>query len=236
LNGRWRKPVWTDRPRPFVVAATVAAGLLLATTSPRAAENQLGIGPLRTLHPNEIPAHLAADTWLLIDAASIERFLRALEGNPPDWAAVYGHGHHDPNQDERLFRLNRERDELRAGHPLLRRRIAFLWSGELSAYDAEAGGFRVALGPVFTATGWGMVRFKYEDLPANLIAVPAMAEREVLRRRIEQGGTVDIDVVMAGVLIQDESIIYDFSHDEEGRGLIMPVVRIDHMLYVRRPQ
>lgn len=37
---------------------------------------------------------------------------------------------------------------------------------------------------------------------------------------------------MTGRLISEESIVYDFSHEEEGRGLIMPVVRIERMDYL----
>jgi hypothetical protein len=34
-------------------------------------------------------------------------------------------------------------------------------------------------------------------------------------------------VVMTGRLIPDESVVYDFSHDQDGLGLIMPVVRVE---------
>jgi hypothetical protein len=34
---------------------------------------------------------------------------------------------------------------------------------------------------------------------------------------------------MAGVLIPFESIIYDFSHEEEGVGVIMPVVSVEQV-------
>jgi hypothetical protein len=36
---------------------------------------------------------------------------------------------------------------------------------------------------------------------------------------------------MTGHLIPEESVIYDFSHEEEGQGLIMPVVRVEHVQY-----
>jgi hypothetical protein len=199
-----------------VVALT--AGLLLTASQPLFAHEQPGLGPLRSLGPAQVQPYLAAGTELLIDAASVERFLERLEGAPPDWARVYGHGHHDPDLDERLFRLNRERDEARAGHELLRHRIAFLWSGELSGYDAESGGF------------------KYDDLPGDLIAVPPADQLTLLQKRMGQGEAVEIDVVMAGVLVPDESVVYDFSHDQEGLGLIMPVVRVDQVVYLRRPQ
>ena len=214
----------------------LTAGLLLTASQPLFAHEQPGLGPLRSLGPAQVQPYLAAGTELLIDAASVERFLERLEGAPPDWARVYGHGHHDPDLDERLFRLNRERDEARAGHELLRHRIAFLWSGELSGYDAESGGFHVALGPTFITTNWGLVRFKYDDLPGDLIAVPPADQLTLLQKRMGQGEAVEIDVVMAGVLVPDESVVYDFSHDQEGLGLIMPVVRVDQVVYLRRPQ
>lgn len=169
---------------------------------------------------------------MLREPASIEAFLDALDGRPPDWAGVYGHGHGDPGHDERLFQLNRQRDAERAGKEALNRPIAFVWKGELSAYDSETGGFRVALGPLFTPTRWGMVRFKYEDLPSTLIAVPTGEQPSAVLALLRQGTRMDIDVVMAGRLVAEESIVYDFSHDQEGMGLVMPVVRVDRILYV----
>jgi hypothetical protein len=35
-----------------------------------------------------------------------------------------------------------------------------------------------------------------------------------------------------GRLVPEESIVYDFSHDEEGLGLIMPIVRIERIEYL----
>jgi hypothetical protein len=34
---------------------------------------------------------------------------------------------------------------------------------------------------------------------------------------------------MTGRLIPEESIVYDFSHEEEGLGLIMPFVRVEQV-------
>ena len=172
---------------------------------------------------------------MLIEPAALEQFLQSLDGTPPDWSALYGHGHHDPDHDERLFNLNRERDAAREGKEALGQRIAFLWSGELSRYDPESGGFPVALGPIFTLTSWGMVRFKYEDLPGNLIVIPAADQRTALLQKVQQGDAIEIAVVMAGTLVPEESIVYDFSHDQEGLGLIMPVARIDRLFYYLRP-
>lgn len=193
------------------------------------------MAPLLAIRLSDIRTVLPPDSHLLIDPVAIEDFLETLEGTPPDWVTVYGHGHHDPGHDERLFNLNRERDARREGSDALHWRIAFLWSGELSAYDPDTGGFRVALGPRFTPTSWGVVRFKYEDLPGNLIAVPLPDQREVLRQRVEQGRSSDIDVVMIGRLVPEESLVYDFSHDQhdqEGLGLIMPVVRVEDLRYL----
>ena len=202
------------------------------------AEEGIGASPLLTITPKDLPRILPADSRLLIDPLSIEQFLDALDGALPDWAMVYGHGHHDPEHDERLFRLNRERDAKRAVNPALTQLVTFLWFGELSRYDAEAGGFRVVLGPRFTATRWGLVRFKYEDLSGDLVAKTSEALRSELEHRLARGEPVDITVVMTGRLVPDESVVYDFSHDQEGLGLIMPVVkveRLDYLLTNHRP-
>jgi hypothetical protein len=175
---------------------------------------------------------LASDTHLLIETGAIEQFLDALDGTPPDWATVYGHGHHGQGLDDRLFDLNRDRDAKREGKPALDWRVTFLWSGELSDYDPETGSFRVAVGPKITPTRWGIVRFKPENLPGNLRAIPSPTSRKVLRRRIEQHQQVEISVALTGTLTPGESIVYDFSHDEEGRGVIMPVVRIKRIDFV----
>ena len=218
------------------LASLMALASVLDTVPPAWADDALGIQPLLRLNPSDLQAQLPPDIHLLIEPAAIERFLTFMDGLPPDWAKVYGQGHHDPELDERLFKLNRERDAQRQRVHAMPGRIAFLWSGELSAFDPETGGFRVALGPKFILTRWGVVRFKYEDLPGNLIAVVPADQREALKATIEQGRLAEIDVVMAGRLIPGESIVYDFSHEEEGMGLIMPVVRVDQLLYLISPQ
>jgi hypothetical protein len=171
----------------------------------------------------------------MIQPAAIERFLAELDGQPPDWAAIYGGGHHDPGHDDRLFALNRERDAKREGRAARAKRIAFVWTGSLSRYDAAVGGFPVALGPNVIKTGWGMVRFKPEEAPGNLSVVTDGPDRIRLERLLTRGEPVEIDVVMTGRLIQEESIVYDFSHDEEGLGLIMPFVRIEQVAFVAPP-
>lgn len=189
------------------------------------AEDSLGIRPLHRGLEAAL-ATLPPHTHLLLDRDAIERLLVELDGMPPNWSKVYGQGHHDSDHDERLFGLNRERDARRQGKAPLGWLVAFVWLGELSRFDEQVGGFRVALGPKVNPTGWGDVRFKHEDLPATLVAL-AGAETTRLKKLLRQGVRVDIDVLMTGRFIPDESLVYDFSHEEEGRGLIMPVVRIE---------
>jgi hypothetical protein len=195
-------------------------------------EDTLGTGPLLTIASRDLPTILPAGSHVLIDPRSIEQFLDALDTAPPDWSVVYGHGDHDTARDERLFVLNRQRDAKRAGNPALTQRITFVWFGELSRYDAGAGGFRVALGPKFTPTRWGVVRFKYEDFEGDLVAKPSASVQSELEQRFARGESVTITVAMTGRLIPDESIIYDFSHDQDGLGVIMPVVKVERLEYV----
>jgi len=193
------------------------------------AEVALGTRPLLTIARKDLYTILPPDYRILIDPHSIEQFLDALDETPPDWGSVYGNGHHDPDHDERLFALNRERDAKREGKEALQWTVVFLWSGELSRYEPTAGGLSIAMGPIFTPTRWGVVRFKAEEVPSNLVVIPDPGTGDVLRRQLETGQKVDIEIAMMGRLIPEESLVYDFSHDEEGLGLIMPVVRIERV-------
>lgn len=196
------------------------------------AEDALGTRPLLTIAGKDLHTILPPDCHILIDPHSIEQFLDALDGNPPDWGLVYGHGHHDPALDERLFTLNRERDAKRTGKEALQWTVVFLWSADLSRYDPTTGGFSLAIGPIFTSTRWGVVRFKPEEVPSNLVVIPNPSTRDVLRRQLDAGLKIGIEIAMVGRLIPDESLVYDFSHDEEGVGIIMPVVRIERVEYL----
>jgi hypothetical protein len=196
------------------------------------AEDSIGTRPLLTIAHQDLHSILPPDCRILVDPSSIEQFLDALDRNPPDWNLIYGQGHHDPGLDERLFMLNRERDAKRAGNPALTQLITFIWFGELSRYDAEAGGFRVALGPKLTPTRWGVVRFKYDDLQGELIAQASAALRAKLEQRFARSEAVDIIVAMTGRLIPDESVVYDFSHDQEGLGVVMPIVKVGRLDYL----
>jgi hypothetical protein len=214
---------------------TVALACPPAVPTALYGEDALGVKTLLSVRLSDIQTQLPPDTQVLIDAAAIEQFLHGLDGTPPDWAKLYGDGHHNPERDERLFKLNRERDAKREGHHALSRRIALVWSGELSTYESDTGGFHVALGPRFTPTSWGMVRFKPEDLPGNLTVVPTSPQREDLHRRFSQKQSIELDVVMVGTLVPEESILYDFSHEQEGLGVIMPVVRVEDVFYLLAP-
>jgi hypothetical protein len=206
--------------------------LITGSSGEGRAEDAFGTRPLLKIAHKDLHAILPLDYHILIDPHSIEQFLDALDGNPPDWNLVYGHGHHDYGLDERLFALNRERDAKRAGKKALQWTVVFLWSGELSRYDPTTGGFGAAIGPIFTPTRWGVVRFKPEEVPSSLVVIPDSSTREVLRRQLDAGRKIDIEIAMAGRLIPDESLVYDFSHDEEGLGIIMPVVRIERVEYL----
>ena len=194
-----------------------------------------GQGVLRELSISTLHRILPADTHILVESSAIEQFLAELDGDPPDWQALYGHGHLDPGHDDRVFSLNRERDAKREGRPALSWRLAFVWAGELSPYKPELGGFPVAIGPKFIKTKWGMVRFKPEEAPSNLVALVDTLQRDRLHKELAAGKTVEVDVVMTGQLIPDESLVYDFSHDEEGLGLIMPFVRVERVDFVIAP-
>lgn len=201
-------------------------------SSPAAAQDVRGVRPLTVEGEGVLLSRLPPDTRLLDAADTIEAFLVALDGTPPDWRTVYGQGHHDRGLDERLFSLNRARDARREGNLTLAKRVAFIWPGELSDYDAEQGGYRVAIGPSLHPTSWGIVRFKPDGLPGPLIAVPDSSASRVLRQCATQVNAHVLDVVMTGRLVPDESIVYDFAHEEEGQGMVMPVIRIEQVDYV----
>jgi hypothetical protein len=195
-------------------------------------EDEIGVRPLVKSERADPRSVLPQDTLLLDDPVSIEQFLGSLDHEPPDWRRVYGpdgSGH-----GERLFALNRERDRTRPTEGPMTL-LTFLWSGELSRYDPRSGGFSVAVGPKVVETRWGLVRFKPDRLPSNLVAVPLPSLRKTLRERVGRGERIAIDVVMTGRLVAEESVIYDFAHEEPGRGMVMPVVRIERLDYVMFP-
>ena len=187
------------------------------------------VRPLRTLSLDQVGRLFPSTTHLLLSPGAIEDFLDRLDRSPPDWASVYGTGHGDPGHDDRLFQLNRQRDASRVGNETLHWRVAFVWAGELTDYDPKAAGFGVGIGPQLTKTRWGVVRFKPEGLPGNLMAIPNPQVRKTLRRRFDRGERIEVSLVMLGHLIPEESIVYDFSHDEEGVGMVMPVIQVERI-------
>ena len=211
----------------------LASFLLLCTVSlpsvPARSDDDPAPRPLRTSSLLQLDQLFSSGTHLLVTQAAIESFLAAMEGTPPDWATVYGHGHHDPDHDDRLFNLNRERDAAREGNPILTWRIAFMWTGEVSHFDADTRSYSVAVGPELTPTSWGLVRFKPEEFPSNLRVRPDKHLADWIDRSLRRHESVQVFIVMAGTLIPTESIIYDFSHDAEGVGLIMPVVKVEQV-------
>ena len=217
-----------NRLRAPLLSFLWLSGLIILPATIQA-EDGIGLRPLRTILPTKLASILSSDTHVLIERSAIEAFLLALEGAPPDWATVYGHGHHDPGHDERLFHLNRERDIAREGNPVLNWRVAFVWPGELSQFDPKTKSYAVAVGPEFNSTGWGIVRFKPEEFPSNLRVRPDKKLAGRISRSLAEREKAHVLVVMAGMLIPSESIIYDFSHEEEGVGLIMPVVRVEQV-------
>ena len=221
-------------PLTRLLACFFLSGLLLVP-SPIRSEDATGLRQLRAIPLSKLDSLLPPGTHILIERSAIEGFLVALEGMPPDWATVYGQGHHDSGHDERLFNLNRERDAAREGNPVLNWHVAFVWPGELSQFDPDTKIYTVAIGPVFNATGWGMVRFKTEEFPSNLRVRPNKKLAGLISRSLAKREKAEVVVVMVGGLIPTESIIYDFSHEEEGVGLIMPVVRVEQVEVVLKP-
>ncbi len=177
-------------------------------------------GPRPLVAREALRSIIPQDTKLLDDAEAIERFL-ALDGTRPNWKAIYGK--HGAGHDERLFALNRERDRLREGRDGLTSQLMFLWSGELSTYDSERGGFHVAIGPKLIPTRWGLVRFKPQSLPSNLVAVPPPMLNESLQKRVRKGERIEIDVAITGRLLPDESIIYDLPTTSRAKAWSCPL-------------
>jgi len=209
-----------------------AVGWLTVTPAVVWGEDIGGVRPLLFPAGSELRSILPKGAQLLHDPIAIERFLDALDGAPPEWHAI--HGPDGVGHDERLFALNRQRDRARQGRAALSQTVTFLWSGVLSTYDPSSGGFRVAIGPKVIPTRWGLVRFKPDGLPSELVAVPSPELREALAARLASGEGIEIDLAMTGRLVPDEAILYDFAHEEPGRGMVMPVVRIERVDYLMR--
>jgi hypothetical protein len=212
------------------LSATILIGLLITLPGSGIASDT---PPSRLLLINKtqdvLQLFLPQGTRLLRDPVEVEKFLEELDGAPPNWPEI--HGHHEHPDDESLFALNRERDRLRAGRPALSQRITFLWDGLLSSYVPDQCGFLVAVGPEMIDTKWGMVRFKPESLPVELIAVPAPRFGKFLQTKLARGENVRLIVAMTGRVVPDEALIYDFAHEDRHQGMIMPMVRVEQIDY-----
>ena len=54
-----------------------------------------GVRPLLRAGNGDLSSLLPKESRLLTAPDAIEAFLSALDGQPPDWATVYGTGHHE---------------------------------------------------------------------------------------------------------------------------------------------
>ncbi len=204
--------------------------LILFSCLPQYAASQTAeaVRPLFLLSETPIQEVLGSEIILLDEASRIETFLHEIDGSPPSWKNVYG-----PNGDghmERLVALNEKRNQKRLGKEGLTRPLAFLWEGILSSYNEEEKGFSLAIGPKIIPTSWGDVRFKPYQLPANLIARPNVQRRAgLIRNQNKKGRSIEVLLLLRGRLIPEESIIYDFAHEEPGKGMVMPVIHIEQV-------
>lgn len=105
----------------------------------------------------------------------------------------------------------------------------------LSGHVPDKGGFLVAIGPEMIVTKWGVVRFKPESLPAELVAVPPADLKGSLLARAARGETIRVIVAMTGRLDPEEALIYDFAHEDPGQGMVMPMVRVERIDYLVPP-
>ena len=192
----------------------------------------LGIGELHVISQEQAGTLLSSKTRALISATEMESFLRELERAPPPWTELQDQPHEELG--ERLFAYNRRKDHSREGHALLSQKISFIWSGFLRKFISEHQGFTIAMGPEFTETAWGIVRFKTDGLPSEMIAIPPKKNLESIQQQLANGKKIEITILLSGHLIPNESIIYAFSHDDSHQGMIMPVVSLEHIAYFIR--
>jgi len=237
VNGTppFRQPALMTRSPHSLLCLLVFITIGAALQLPEQVSGQLpltndGIQPLVQLERQPVHQLIPMNIRPLLLPQEQEQFLQELEGRPPDWQAVLGLDL--PEQSERLFQLNRARDEARLTHQnLLQHPIAFLWAGLLRRYLPEYHGFSVALGPELTSTSWGIIRFKPMGLPDDLVAIPSPEFAKQLLVQQQNGEQIEIGVLFFGTLAADESLIYSFSHDQKEDGMILPVVQIEDVRY-----
>ena len=71
-------------------------------------------------------------------------------------------------------------------------------------------------------------------LPDYLVAIPSLESARELSIQQQDGKQIEIGVLFIGTLVADESLIYDFSHDEKKEGMVLPVVLIQDVRYFRK--
>jgi hypothetical protein len=189
-----------------------------------------GVQPLVDLDGESPSTVLPVGVRPLFTAKEQEKFLQELDETPPPWDSLQSADVRE--QSERLFQFNRQRDEKRISRgrgPATP--IAFLWSGFLRHFNPELQGYTVALGPEITATSWGLVRFKPMNIPDHMVVqIPPLPGKR-LKSTQPADAIPQIGILFIGHLIEDESLIYDFSHDGQ-EGIILPVVFITEVHYI----
>ena len=187
-----------------------------------------GVRPLLML---EKPIHTVIPSGVIFlnEPNTTEQFLTKLEKHPPDWKYLFGN-----NVDERYDRLfdeSEKRDALRVGNPNLTQPIAFLWDGFLTSIRDDKPGFGVSIGPRQIQTAWGIVRFKLANEPFEMTAMPPPALLEALKKKRSRKEEVAIIILYCGKLVPEESLMYDFSTEKEGEGMILPIVELTQVDY-----
>ncbi len=186
-----------------------------------------GVRPLIITQDNSLASHVSSGVLFLNEPSILEEFFEQLEGASPNWKYLYG-----SNVDERYDRLFEEmekRNEARIGHVLLNQPIAFVWYGNLTSYRPEHKGFGVAIGPMKIQTNWGIIRFKIANAPFEMVAVPSAYHLKAFQDKRAKGEEIDIQIIYSGSLMEAESVLFDFSTEKEGEGMILPIVMLDQV-------
>ncbi|MCW5783039.1 MAG: hypothetical protein KIT39_06995 [Nitrospirales bacterium] len=68
-----------------------------------------------------------------------------------------------------------------------------------------------------------------------MVAVSPATILEAIQERRGKGESVDVIIFYQGTLIPEESILYDFSTETEGQGMILPIVSPEVVDYVWAP-
>ncbi len=110
--------------------------------------------------------------------------------------------------------------------------LTVLLYGNLTSYRPEHKGFGVAIGPMKIQTSWGIVRFKTANAPSEMVVIPPADRLKTMKDRRARGEEIDIQIVYSGSLMEAESVLYDFSTEKEGEGMILPIVILDQVDYV----